>query len=436
MLDGLEVDLRRPLSSRGGMSAFETLAALLTLAAAFAYVNHRWIRQPASIALMAMTLGLSLTLLAVDRMGWVEVESLTLVLDRISFDDTLLHGMLGALLFAGALHIRVDDLREEKLAVSILALVGTLLSTFIVAGLAYGALRALGLPVAFGYCLLFGALISPTDPIAVLGILKQARVPHSMEIQITGESLFNDGVGVVIFTTVLGVVAHGETTAGATVVLFLRETVGGAVFGLATGYITFSLLRSIDHYQTELLLTIALVLGGYALAEHLHVSAPISSVVAGLVIGNEGRAHGMSDVTRDHLDKFWSLIDEILNAVLFVLVGFEVMRLTLTKDAVVAGVIMIPIVLVARLISIALPVTAMARRTKFPPGTIRVLTWGGLRGGISVALALSTPHGPQKDLIVTMTYVVVAFSILVQGMTLGKLARRFREADAAESHAR
>jgi CPA1 family monovalent cation:H+ antiporter len=409
------------------MSAFETLAALLTLAAVFAYVNHRWIRQPASIALMAMTLALSLALLGVDRMGWVRVAPLTLVLDRIHFDDTLLHGMLGALLFAGALHIQLDDLREEKLAVSILALVGTVLSTFIVAALTYAALRALGLHIAFGYCLLFGAVISPTDPIAVLGILKQARVPRSMEIQISGESLFNDGVGVVIFATVLGVVGRDEATVGETLLLFVRETGGGAVFGLATGYVTFRLLRSIDHYQTELLLTIALVLGGYALAERLHISAPISAVVAGLVIGNQGRAHGMSDVTRDHLDKFWALMDEILNSILFVLVGFEVMRLTLTKDTVLAGAIAIPTVLLARLLSVALPVAAMARKAKFAPGTIRVLTWGGLRGGISVALALSTPHGPQKGLIVTMTYFVVAFSILVQGLTLGRLARKFAQ---------
>jgi CPA1 family monovalent cation:H+ antiporter len=430
----LRVDLRGPVSSCSEVSAFETLAALLTLAAAFAYVNHRWIRQPASIALMAMTLSLSLALLGVDRIGWVRVEPLTLVLDRIHFNDTLLHGMLGALLFAGALHIRVDDLREEKVAVSILALVGTLLSTVIVAGLTYGALRVLGLPVAFRYCMLFGAVISPTDPIAVLGILKQARVPHSMEIQISGESLFNDGVGVVVFTTVLGMVTRSEATAGATILLFVRETVGGAIFGLATGYATFRLLRSIDHYQTELLLTIALVLGGYAFAEHLHVSAPISAVVAGLVVGNQGRTHGMSDITRDHLDKFWSLIDEILNAILFVLVGFEVMRLTLTKDTILAGTIMIPTVLLARFVSVALPVTAMARRAKFAPGTIRVLTWGGLRGGISVALALSTPHGPEKDLIVTMTYFVVAFSILVQGLTLRRLARRFGDAGAPASN--
>src|SRR3954469_7302134 len=248
------------------MSAFQTLAALLTLAAVFAYVNHRWMHQPASIALMAMALGLSATLIGIDRLGWVQIEPLMRAMDRINFNDTLLHGMLGALLFAGALHIRVGDLREQQLAVSILAVVGTLISTFSVAGLASLVFPALGLTVPFRFCLLFGAVISPTDPIAVLGILKQARVPRSMEIQIGGESLFNDGVGVVVFGAVLSSVVHGQTTAAETALLFARETIGGAAFGLVTGYLTFRLLRSIDHYQTELLLTIALVLGGYALA--------------------------------------------------------------------------------------------------------------------------------------------------------------------------
>lgn len=407
------------------MTGFETLAALLTLAAFFAYVNHRWIRQPPAIALMAMTLTLSLLLIGVDRLGLVRVAPFTSVIDRIKFDDTLLHGMLGALLFAGALHIPIADLREQKLAVSVLALVGTVLSTFIVAGLTYFVLPSLGLRLPWVHCLLFGAIVSPTDPIAVLGILKQARAPRAIEIQISGESLFNDGVGVVVFATVLGVVSRGRAEVGQILLLFTRETVGGALFGLVTGYFTFRLLRSIDHYQTELLLTISLVLGGYALAEHLHISAPISAVVAGLVIGNQGRARGMSDVTRDHLDKFWALVDEVLNAVLFVLVGFEVIRLTLTRDTILAGAIAIPAVLAARFCSVALPITALARWVKFRPGTIRVLTWGGLRGGISVALALSTPAGSEKDLIVTMTYIVVVFSVLIQGLTLGRLARKF-----------
>lgn len=405
-------------------TAFEIFAALLALAAGFAYVNHRWLKQPASIALMAMALALSLVLLALDRAG-SSVRPVVLMLSHVRLDEALLHGMLGALLFAGALHIRIDDLREQRLPVTILAFVGTVLSTFIVGAVSFGVLRLLGEAVRFDYCLLFGALISPTDPIAVLGILKAARVPKSMEIQISGESMFNDGVGVVVFSTVLGVVTRGEATAAETLALFAREVVGGAIFGVVSGFVTFRLLRSIDHYQTELLLTLALVVGGYAVAERLHISAPIAAVIAGLVIGNQGREHGMSDVTRDHLDKFWSLVDEILNALLFVMVGLEVIQLTLTGRTVVAGVLMIPTVLLARVASVGLPVLVMGRRTRFASGTIGILTWGGLRGGISVALALSTPDDPRKPLLVTMTYFVVTFSIIVQGLTLSRVARRF-----------
>lgn len=404
------------------------MAVLLTTAAVFAYANHRWIKQPASIGLMALALGFSVVLLLADRVGLVHASGVaTHVLERVNFNETLLHGMLGALLFAGALHVDLAELRRERLAVSVLAIVATMLSTFIVGGLTWLVLPLVGLETSFGYCLLFGALISPTDPIAVLGILKKACVPKAMETQITGESLFNDGVGVVVFATVLGVVNQGGHVRAADVVMhFIREAGGGALFGLVTGYVTYRLLRSIDHYQTELLLTLALVTGGYALAEALHVSAPLAAVTAGLLIGNQGRAHGMSDTTRDHLDKFWSLVDEVLNAVLFVLVGLEVIRLTVTGRTLGAGALVIPIVLLARFVSVAIPFAALRRRCTFDRGTIWVLTWGGLRGGISVALALSTPPGPQHDMVVTMTYFVVVFSILVQGLTLGRLAKRYR----------
>jgi monovalent cation:H+ antiporter, CPA1 family len=411
------------------VSAFEVLATLLTTAAVFAYVNHRWVKLPAAIAIMAMSLASSLLLIAVDRLAWLPLAGTAgHVLQRVDFNETLLHGMLGALLFAGALHIDLRDLREELLAVASLAVVGTILSTFIVGGLFYGIVAALDVPLGFGYCLLFGALISPTDPVAVLGVLKSARVPKTLETQIAGESLLNDGVGVVVFVTVLGVVTKaGETTIADVTVLFLREAVGGAVFGLVTGYVTYRLLRSIDHYQTELLLTLGLVLGGYALAEAIHVSAPIAAVVAGLLIGNSGRALAMSDVTRDHLDKFWSLIDEILNAILFVLVGFEVIRISLHRLEVLIGVLAIVGVLLGRLASVAAPLAVVSRlkKKKAAPGQIQILTWGGLRGGISVALALSLPAGPQRDLVVSTTYIVVVFSVLVQGLTLGRLARRF-----------
>ncbi|NOU33441.1 MAG: sodium:proton antiporter [Polyangiaceae bacterium] len=409
------------------MSPFEALAVVLTAAATFAYVNHRWIRQPASIALMAMALGSSLVLVAVDRLGWLQLKgAATSLLERVNINDTLLHGMLGALLFAGSLHINLHELRQQRLAVSALALLATALSTFFVAGLSYGIMAMVGLRLPFVYCLLFGALISPTDPIAVLGIIKEVRVPKSMETQIAGESLFNDGVGVVIFVTVLGTISRGGSVgAGEVLGLFVREAVGGILFGLATGYATYRLLCSIDHYQTELLLTLALVVGGYALAERLHISGPLAAVSAGLLIGNQGRSRAMSDVTRDHLDKFWSLIDEILNAVLFVVVGLEVVRLTVTSRIVLACLLVIPAVLFARFTSVALSLAGFSRTARPAKGTLAVLTWGGLRGGISVALALSAPSGPEHDVLVAMTYAVVVFSILVQGLTLGAVARRF-----------
>jgi CPA1 family monovalent cation:H+ antiporter len=408
------------------VTAFQILAALLTIAATFAYINHRWIGQSPTIALMAMSLAASTILIILDNLGWVHVTPMaTRILEQIDLDDTLLHGMLGVLLFAGALHIDFSDLREHKVAIAALAVGATVISSLIVGFLSHVVLGWLGLDVSIGYCMLFGALISPTDPIAVLGILKRAGVPASMEIQIAGESLFNDGVGVVIFLTVLGVIQHhGATSAWGVVGLFAREAIGGAAFGFATGYLCYRLLRSIDHYQTELLLTLALVLGGYAVAEWLHLSAPIAAVVAGLVIGNRGRSHGMSDATRDHLDKFWSLIDEIMNAALFVLIGFELMRVTLTRDAVVAGLCMIPGVLLVRLVSVGAAMLPLSRMSRFAPGSLATLTWGGLRGGISVALALSTPAGRERDLVVTMTYFVVVFSIFVQGLTLGPLVRR------------
>jgi CPA1 family monovalent cation:H+ antiporter len=411
------------------VTALQILAALLTVTAAFSYLNHRWIRLPAAIGIMAISLGASLLMIAADRLGWLRASDLaTRILERVALDHALLHGALGILLFAGALHIDLGELREQRLPVVMLAIGATVCSTFIVGLLAFLTLPWLGLPVPFGFCLLFGALISPTDPIAVLGILKGAGVPKGLEMQIVGESLFNDGVGVVIFASVLEVVtSHQPVSVAAVVQDFGREALGGAAFGLGSGYVAFRLLRSIDHYQTELLITLALVLGGYALAERVHVSAPIAAVVSGLVIGNPGRALGMSSLTRDTLDKFWSLADEVLNALLFVLVGFELVRLTISFAALAAGALMIPVVLIARLASVSGVVALLGRRCRFPPGAHRLLTWGGLRGGISVALALSIDDPrPMRDLLVTMTYIVVVFSILVQGLTLGGLARRSR----------
>lgn len=416
------------------MTDFEIVGALLTVVAMFAYVNHRFVGLPPTIGVMAMSLGASILMLVAARLGWLRsTEIAKVILNRIDFDDAVLHGMLGFLLFAGALNIDIGSLRQQRWPVVALAVGGTVLSTFIVGGLGHLLLALVGLHLPLGHALLFGALISPTDPVAVLGILKRARVPPDLEIQIAGESLFNDGIGVVLFVAIVGVISSGDdVSARHLIALFGREAGGGVVFGLATGGVVFLALRTIDHYQTELLLTLALVIGGYALAEHVHVSAPIAAVVSGLVIGNYGRRLAMSRTTREQLDKFWSLVDEILNAVLFVMIGFELVRVPLSRATLAAGALIIPAVLVARLASVSVTVLALRPLTRFAPGATWLLTWGGLRGGISVALALSLHPSPLRDTVVSMTYAVVVFSILVQGLSLGHLARRFAP---PESHA-
>jgi CPA1 family monovalent cation:H+ antiporter len=381
---------------------------------------------------MAMALVTSLLLIGVDRAGWLPLSATAgRVLERVDFNEALMHGMLGALLFAGSLHIDIRDLRREGVPILGLAAGGTVLSTFIVGSLVFLLTSAVGQPLPFAYCMLFGGLISPTDPVAVLGVLRGTWVSKKLEMQIAGESLFNDGVGVVVFVTVLDTTTQsGPVHAAGVFSFFVREALGGAVFGLGVGWIAYHMLRTIDHYQTELLITLALVFGGYALAERIHVSAPIAAVVSGLVIGNAGRSRAMSDVTRDHLDKFWELVDEVLNALLFVLMGFEVITLPLHVHTLLLGVTAIVIVLAARATSVGLFVLALRRTGRFERGSWAILTWGGLRGGISVALALSLARSPERDVIVALTYVVVVFSVLVQALTIGRLARRFARGHA------
>ena len=311
-----------------------------------------------------------------------------------------------------------------------LAIVGVALSTFVVGSLIYGVLYLLGIELPYIFCVLFGALISPTDPIAVLGILKRARVPKNVEVRIAGESLFNDGVGVVIFLAVSEIaIAHHEITAARLAKLFAVEALGGGLFGLVLGWIVYRLLRTVDNYQVEVLLTLALVTGGYAAASALHLSGPIAIVVAGLIIGNRGRRLAMSDRTREHLDTFWELLDEILNAVLFVLIGFEMLVLTFSWPLATAGLVAVPVVLFARWFSVGVPALAMRRHSEFVPRELTLLTWGGLRGGISVALALSLPLVPEREVILAMTYTVVVFSIVFQGLTIQPLVRRIFGAD-------
>lgn len=403
------------------MPLIHTLTILICLAALFSYVNHRLLRLPMTIGLMAVALVFSLTLLALGKMGFgVEAEAQRFI-GAVDFNEALMHGMLGFLLFAGALHVKLDELLDLKWVIGTLAIIGTILSSAIIGLLGYVVFDFIGLPLPFLYCLLFGALISPTDPIAVMGILRKACLPKALEIKIVGESLFNDGVGVVIFLVVLNLVPKETIYVTDVLVLFAEEALGGAALGLALGYVAYRMLRSVDNYQVEILITLALVMGSFGLADLLHTSGPIAVVVAGLLIGNYGRQWAMSETTREHLDNFWELLDELLNAVLFVLIGLEVLVLSFQQPYLIAGLAAIPLVLAARWITVVLQVKGFSFVREFNEKTIRILTWGGLRGGISVALALSLPPGPPRDALVTITYAVVVFSILVQGLTINRV---------------
>jgi CPA1 family monovalent cation:H+ antiporter len=414
------------------MHTFDLIAILTVLAAGFSFVNARYLKLPPTIGLMAVTLAFSVGLFVIGLFAPAITREARELVGRFDFNQTVLHGMLGFLLFAGALHIELGELAKQRGAIAILATVGVAISTLLVGTLTWIVSGWIGLSLQFIECLLFGALISPTDPIAVLALLRRIGVPKTVEIQIAGESLFNDGVGVVMFTGLLGIATgQHQYEVGYLATLLLREAVGGAVFGLCLGLLVYYLLRSVDDYQVEILLSLGLVAGGYALADAIHVSGPIAMVVAGLLIGNHGRMFAMSPTTIQHLDLFWKLVDEILNAVLFVLVGLEVLVATVHPLSLAAGLLVIPIVLLSRLVSVGLPVLGLRLIQRIEPGTVAILTWGGLRGGISVALALSLldqPAGakvPGGDVILVLTYAVVVFSILVQGLTIGPLTRRW-----------
>jgi CPA1 family monovalent cation:H+ antiporter len=425
------------------MTTFELAASLIVLAAVLSYLNYKLLKLPSVIGLMALSLGGS-SLLVMSGLAFPGVERQARALvGAVDLNQAFLQGMLGFMLFAGSLHINLNELAAQKWSITILSTVGVVISTVVVGLLSWTLLQGLGVPARLMYCLLFGALISPTDPIAVLAILRQAGVPKNPEIKIAGESLFNDGVGVVVFLGLLEIATgHAAFDLGRLAGLFLWEAVGGAALGFGLGWIVYRMLRTVDNYQVEVLLSLALVAGGYALANRLHMSGPIAMVVAGLIIGNVGRAYAMSDTTVKNLDTFWELIDEMLNAVLFVLIGLEVLVLEFTGKYLLAGLATIPVVLFGRLVSVGGPVAMMRRRAAFPKYTVRLLTWGGLRGGISVALALSIPSEaggqkvPEYGVVLALTYVVVVFSILVQGLSIGPIARHwFREPGRGMSEA-
>ncbi|MEA3277009.1 MAG: sodium:proton antiporter [Pseudomonadota bacterium] len=406
------------------MRLFDIIAVLISLSAAFSWLNHRFLRLPTAIGLMLIALLMSLGLLALGPLGHDIEQEVDLMLRSVKFDETLLHGMLSFLLFAGALHVNLADLAKQRWVIAILATVGVVSATFLIGFGSWWIFGLIGLEVPLIYCLVFGSLISPTDPIAVLGILKSAGAPKTLETKITGESLFNDGVAVVVFLVLSRIASGGEeVTAGSVLELFAVEALGGLAFGLALGAAAFWMLKRVDNYSVEVLITLAVTTGGYALAEKLHLSAPIAIVVAGLLIGNHGRMMAMSEQARAHLDTFWELVDEALNAVLFVLIGLEVLILSFRGEYLIAGILAIPLVLLARLISVGFPIGIMRHFRSFSPGVVTILTWGGLRGGVSVALALSLPASETRDTLVAVTYIVVVFSILVQGLTLGPVVR-------------
>ncbi|MDY6905905.1 MAG: sodium:proton antiporter [Thermodesulfobacteriota bacterium] len=396
-----------------------TIAILITLAALFTYINHRFVRIPMSIGLMLLSLAISLCLMFLDSFGLPVADYAHAFVTGIDFNKVLMQGMLGLLLFAGALHVNLNDLAAQKIEIAIFATLGVITSTLVVGYAVYGLSSVMDLGLRLIDCLLFGALISPTDPIAVLSIMKKAGAPKSLELKIAGESLFNDGIGVVVFLILLEIaVGEGHLTPGHVVPLFAKEVIGGVLFGLCAGYVVYRMLKTINNYQVEVMLTLAMVIGGYSLAHRLHISAPMAMVVAGLMIGNHGRSFAMSADTCEHLDMFWELIDEVLNAILFVLIGLEVLVLTLKAQYLLAGIVAIPVVLFARLISIGGPVMVLKRWRTYAPGAVQVMTWGGLRGGISVALALSLPKQCNRELLLTMSYAVVVFAIVVQGLTI------------------
>jgi CPA1 family monovalent cation:H+ antiporter len=413
------------------MSFFEIGAFLIGLSAVFGYVNHRFLRLPHTVGLVVMALAGSLALILIEFLspGTQLLETVTGVLLQIDFHETVMHGMLSFLLFAGAMHVDFSVFKSRSLAIALMATLGILISTFLIGWATWVLLNFFGINIPFIWTLVFGALISPTDPVAVLGLFKTVSVPESLEAKMAGESLLNDGVGVVVFTIVVAIAVggdvHGSSISAISVFeLFVTEAVGGAVLGMAAGYACYRAMRQIDEHNLEVLITLAMVMVTYAVAIRLELSGPIAMVVAGLFIGNRGMKYAVSDNTRDYVEKFWSLLDEILNSVLFLLIGLEVLVIAQRVDHIGVALLVIPVTLAARWISVSVPILLLARWRSFTKGAIPILTWGGLRGGIAVALALSLPVNEYKPTILTITYAVVLFSIIVQGLTIKPLVER------------
>lgn len=406
------------------MDLYTAFSILIVLCALYAYINHRFLKLPSAIGLMFISLITSLILLTLGKTFPSVVTPITDVLKSFDFTQLLLGYMLNFLLFAGAIHVNIDELKKERIAVILFSTVGVLISALLVGAALYYILPLFKISMPLLYCVTFGALISPTDPIAVLSLLKRANISKSLETKIAGESLFNDGVGVVIFITLLRMNEPASFTWLNVTELFIREALGGLLLGTALGWTTIFLMKRIDDYKVEVLLTLALVMGGYILASYLDVSGPLGMVAAGLIIGNRGKRTAMSPTTKEYIDKFWELIDEILNAILFVLIGLELLLLNFLINYIEIGLITVVVIIIIRYVSLFLPAQVVGFKEKITQSTLIILTWGGLRGGISIALALAVPIQFGRDLWVSLTYIVVAFSILIQGLTIEKVAKR------------
>lgn len=410
------------------MDYYGVTSVLIVIAALFGYINVRFLKLPITIGLMVITIGFTFVLLGIGLFDDTLLEQEKDFISQIDFESILLDVMLSFLLFAGALHTNFEQLKVQRRPVLVFATFGVLVSTFLVGILMFFVLQAMGLEVNFIYCLLFGALISPTDPIAVLGILKKANAPKILETKIVGESLFNDGVGVVIFLTIFAIakVPDSSVVVAEVARLFIQEVGGGIVLGLILGYLAFKLMKSIDNYEVEVIITIATVMGGTMVAHKFHLSAPLAMVTAGLFVGNDTvRNSSMSEITESYVDKFWELIDVLFNTILFILIGMEMLILTFDTSYILAGLIAIPLVLMSRYASLWLPIKFFAKKLDFVPKTTLIMTWGGLRGGISIALALSLTQDMHRELFLVVTYIIVVFSIIGQGLTVEPVVRRF-----------
>nr|WP_298002268.1 sodium:proton antiporter [uncultured Flavobacterium sp.] len=411
------------------MELYYTFSILIVLASFFAYLNLRFLKLPGTIGIMiiAVLVSIAMRLLGDEYFPETTKEFFELI-RTFDFNEILMGAMLNFLLFAGALHINISDLREHKWPILTYASVSVVLSAFIIAGLFYAVAPMLGIQIPFIYCLLFGTLISPTDPIVVLGILKEAKVPKMIETKITGESLFNDGVAVVMFAVVLKMAT--DTTFDASFAsiskLFLLEAGGGILLGALLGFTASNVMKKIDDYKVSVLITLSIVMGGFLIAKQLHFSSPLAMVIAGLIIGNYGKAVAMSEITRDYLSKFWELIDEILNAILFLFIGFELLMLPDLQEQLLLGVVAIFICLLARTLAIFIPASTLLRKNVYSNGSLTTMVWGGIRGGVSIALVMSIPNsvGGIKDILLEVTYIVVLFSIVVQGLTVGRVAKK------------